>query len=534
MPQEIIFDEKVRAQIKAGVDQLANAVKITLGPRGRNVILQRKFGLPIVTKDGVTVAKEIHLPDKFADIGAQMVREVASRTNELAGDGTTTATVLAQAIYAEGLKYVTAGANPMDLKRGIDMAIKQAVTFITETAQKVQSEEQISQVAFISANGDHEIGSVVTKAINDVGLKGRVSVMDSKTGVTYVEPINGFNIDRGYISPYFVTNTEKDIVEYTTPYILIYEGDMAALKPLQPILEKVAREQRQLLIICNKIEGDALAALAVNNMHGNLRSCAILSPGFSHRRGELLQDLALSVGATIIGGHQTGIALESCQLSHLGTAEKVIVTQTETTIIGGNRNEINLSNRLTRLQTLLKKTTDEFEKESLQNRIANITGSVSVIHVGAYNEIELHEKKDRIEDALNATRAALEEGIIPGGGVTYIHATDKMVRPDGTNDDQIFGFRTVKNALTIPTKQIADNAGKTGAVVVESIQKNVKKGKNFGYNAQDDIYGDLMDMGIIDTTKVARVALENAGSIAGLLLTTECLIASDDNTSTHF
>lgn len=519
--KEIMFDAEARAALKRGVDKLANAVKVTLGPKGRNVIIEKKFGAPSVTKDGVSVAKEIELKDPIENMGAQMVREVASKTADDAGDGTTTATVLAQAIVTAGLKNVTAGANPMDLKRGIDKAVKSVVEDLKKQSKKVGDDyKKIEQVATISANNDPEIGKLIADAMKAVGKEGVITVEEAKGTSDELKTVEGMQFDRGYLSPYFVTNAEKMEVELDNPYILIYDKKISSMKDLLPVLEKVVQTNKPLLIIAEDVEGEALATLVVNKLRGTLKIAAVKAPGFGDRRKEMLQDIAVLTGGTVIS-EERGYKLENADLSYLGKAEKVVIDKDNTTIINGAGKTEDIKARINQIKAQIENTTSDYDREKLQERLAKLAGGVAVIYVGAPTEVEMKEKKDRVDDALHATRAAVEEGIVPGGGTAYIRALNALENLKGDNEDENIGIAIVRRALEEPLRQIVFNAGGEGSVVVQK----VKEGKDdFGYNARTETYGNLIEEGVIDPTKVSRVALENAASIAGLLLTTECVV----------
>ena len=522
MAKEIKFNIESRDLLKKGVDELANAVKVTLGPKGRNVILDKKFGAPVVTKDGVTVAKEIELEDKYANIGAQLVKEVASKTNDDAGDGTTTATVLAQSIVNVGLKNVTAGANPMDLKRGIDKAVTKVVEYLKTMSKSVGDDNtKIEQVASISANNDHEIGKLISEAMAKVKKEGVITVEEAKGTETTVEVVEGMQFDRGYISAYFVTDADKMEAVLENPYILLYDKKISGMKDLLPILEASAQTGKPLLIIAEDVDGEALATLVVNKLRGSLRIAAVKAPGFGDRRKEMLEDIAILTGGTVIS-EEKGLNLEGAKLEMLGTAEKVTIDKENTIIVNGAGDKANIDARVKQIKAQIETTTSDYDKEKLQERLAKLAGGVAVLYVGAASEVELKEKKARVEDALSATRAAVEEGIIPGGGVAYIRAISKLETLKGDNEDQNTGIAIVKRALEEPLRQIVENAGLEGSVVVQKI----REGKDdFGYNANTDTYENLLKAGVIDPTKVARIALENAASIAGMFLTTECVIA---------
>jgi chaperonin GroEL len=520
--KEIKFDIEAREQLKKGVDQLANAVKVTLGPKGRNVILDKKFGAPVVTKDGVTVAKEIELSDSLENLGAQLVKEVASKTNDDAGDGTTTATVLAQSIVNVGLKNVTAGANPMDLKRGIDKAVEAVVADLKKQSHKIGDDiEKIEQVASISANNDHSIGKLIAEAMGKVKKEGVITVEESKGTETHVDVVEGMQFDRGYISAYFITDPDKMESILENPLILITDKKISTMKDLLPVLEPIAQQGRQLLIISEDIDGEALATLVVNKLRGSLKIAAVKAPGFGDRRKEMLEDLAILTSGVVIS-EEKGLTLEGTKLDLLGKAEKVVIDKEKTTIVNGAGNKKNIEGRIKQIKAQMETTTSDYDKEKLQERLAKLSGGVAVLYVGAPSEVEMKEKKARVEDALNATRAAVEEGIIPGGGVAYIRAIKAIEKLKGENDDQLTGIAIIKRALEEPTRQIVENAGLEGSVIVQKI----KEGKDdFGYNAQDDKFEALYKAGVIDPTKVARIALENAASIAGMLLATECVVA---------
>jgi len=522
MAKQLFFDIEARNKMKRGVDALANAVKVTLGPKGRNVVIEKKFGSPAVTKDGVTVAKEIELEDAIENMGAQMVKEVASKTADIAGDGTTTATVLAQSLISEGLKNVAAGANPMDLKRGIDKAVLQVVENLKAQSQKVGSDNaKIEQVASISANNDNTIGKLISEAFVKVGKEGVITVEEAKGTETTVDVVEGMQFDRGYISPYFVTNSEKMEAELQNPYILIYDKKISAMKDILHILEKVAQSGRPLLIIAEDLEGEALATLVVNKLRGTLKVAAVKAPGFGDRRKEMLQDLAILTKGTVISEEQ-GYKLENADLSYLGTASSVTIDKDNTTIVDGAGDKDAILARVNQIKAQMESTTSEYDKEKLQERLAKLSGGVAVLYVGAATEVEMKEKKDRVDDALHATRAAVEEGIVPGGGVAYIRAIESLEELKGINDDETTGIQIVKRAIEEPLRQIVANSGIEGSIVVQK----VKEGKaDFGFNARTEVYEDLFAAGVIDPTKVSRIALENAASIAGMLLTTECVVA---------
>lgn len=522
MAKEIKFDVDARDQLKKGVDELANAVKVTLGPKGRNVIISKKFGAPHITKDGVTVAKEIELDNEFENMGAQMVKEVASKTGDKAGDGTTTATVLAQAIISVGLKNVAAGANPMDLKRGIDKAVAQVVENIKSQAQEVGDDNhKIEQVATISANNDKEIGKLIADAMAKVKKEGVITVEEAKGTDTTVDVVEGMQFDRGYLSPYFVTDTEKMEAVLEKPYVLIHDKKISSLKDILPLLESIVQGSRPLLIIAEDVDSEALTALVVNRLRANLRVCAVKAPGFGDRRKEMLQDIAILTGGTVISEEQ-GLKLENATLDMLGSAETITVNKDNTTIVKGAGDKEAIANRVHQIKSQIEKTTSQYDKEKLQERLAKLAGGVAVLYIGAPSEVEMKEKKDRVDDALSATRAAVEEGIVPGGGVAYIRAISALEGLKGDNEDETTGIEIIKRAIEEPMRQIVANAGKEGAVIVQKVREG--KG-DFGYNARTDTFENLFETGVIDPAKVTRVALENAASIAGMMLTTECVIA---------
>jgi chaperonin GroEL len=522
MAKEIKFNIEARDQLKRGVDALSNAVKVTLGPKGRNVVIDKKFGSPTVTKDGVTVAKEIELSDHFENIGAQMVKEVASKTNDDAGDGTTTATVLAQSIVTVGLKNVTAGANPMDLKRGIDKAVTKVIANLKAQSREIGDDnKKIEQVATISANNDNFIGALIAEAMSKVKKEGVITVEEAKTSETTVEVVEGMQFDRGYISPYFVTDTDKMEAVLENPYILIHDKKISTMKDLLPILEKALNTGKPLLIIAEDVDGEALATLVVNKLRGSLRIAAVKAPGFGDRRKEMLEDLAILTSGTVIS-EEKGLKLEGASLDMLGRAEKVTIDKENTIVVNGAGDKKFIDARVGQIKKQIENTTSDYDREKLQERLAKLAGGVAVLYVGAASEVEMKEKKYRFEDALSATRAAVEEGIIPGGGVAYIRAIKDLENMKGSNDDETTGIAIVKRALEEPLRQIVENAGLDGAVVAQK----VKDGKgDFGYNAHTETYENLFETGVIDPTKVARIALENAASIAGMLLTTECVLA---------
>ncbi len=522
MAKNIVYDWEARDGLKKGVDALANAVKVTLGPKGRNVIIDKKFGAPQITKDGVTVAKEIELSDAIENMGAQMVKEVASKTNDQAGDGTTTATVLAQSIFNTGLKNVTAGANPMDLKRGIDLAVAEVIKNLKSQSQTIGSDhEKIEQVATISANNDSSVGKIIAEAMDKVKKEGVITIEEAKGTETNVKIVEGMQFDRGYISPYFITDAEKMESVYENPFILIYDKKISNMKEFLPILEKVVQTGRPLLIICEDVESEALATLVVNRLRAGLKIVAVKAPGFGDRRKEMLEDIAILTGGYVIS-EDKGFKLEDTQLEMLGNAEKILVDKENTTIVSGKGLKEALEGRIAQIKSQIEKTTSDYDREKLQERLAKLAGGVAVIYVGAASEVEMKEKKDRFDDALHATRAAVEEGIIPGGGVAYLTAIESLNGISFENEDQKIGIEIVRRALEEPLRQIVTNAGKEGSVVVNAVKEG--KGK-IGYNARTDVYEDLIQAGVIDPTKVARIALENAASIAGMLLTTECVLA---------
>ena len=522
MAKDIKYNIEARDLLKEGVDALANAVKVTLGPKGRNVIIDKKFGAPQVTKDGVTVAKAVELEDPFANMGAQMVREVASKTNDDAGDGTTTATVLAQAIISVGLKNVTAGANPMDIKRGIDKAVATVVSSLRAQSQEVGSDNtKIEQVATISANNDKAIGSLIAEAMAKVNNEGVITVEEAKGTDTRVDVVEGMQFDRGYISPYFMTDTEKMQAELEKPYILLADKKISTMKELMGVLEPVAQSGRALLIIAEDVDGDALQSLVVNRLRGTLKVAACKAPGFGDRRKEMLEDIATLTGATVISSDK-GMKIEDATLAMLGCAEKVTLTKENTTIVDGCGDKAAITDRVALIRSSIEVAKSDYEREKLQERLAKLAGGVAVLYVGAATEVEMKEKKDRVDDALAATRAAVEEGIVPGGGVAYIRATATLEGLKGDNDDQTTGIQIVKRAIEEPLRQIVSNAGGEGSVVVNKVREGAG---NFGYNAREDRFEDMLAAGIIDPTKVSRVALENAASIASMFLTTECVLA---------
>lgn len=522
MAKEIKFDIKAREELKKGVDELANAVKVTLGPKGRNVIVDKKFGAPHITKDGVTVAKAVELEDEFQNMGAQLVKEVASKTGDDAGDGTTTATVLAQAIINVGLKNVAAGANPIDLKRGIDKAVAKVVEGIKAQAQEVDDDlAKIENVARVSANNDAEIGKLIADAMGKVKKEGVITIEEAKGTDTTVKVVEGMQFDRGYISPYFVTNTEKMECEMDNPYILLYDKKISALKDMLPVLEAVAQSGRPLLIIAEDVDSEALATLVVNRLRGSLKICAVKAPGFGDRRKEMLEDIAILTHGIVIS-EDKGLKLDMATVDELGSAEKVTVDKENTTIVNGNGDKELIAERVAQIKAQIEKTTSDYDREKLQERLAKLAGGVAVLYVGAPSEVEMKEKKDRVDDALSATRAAVAEGIVPGGGVAYMRCVAALENFHGDNDDENTGIQIVKRAIEEPLRQIVANAGLEGAIIVQ----NVKDGKgDYGYNARTGKYENFFESGVIDPAKVTRVALENAASIAGMFLTTECVIA---------
>ncbi|NMR35547.1 chaperonin GroEL [Chryseobacterium aquaticum] len=521
MAKEIKFDIESRDALKRGVDALANAVKVTLGPKGRNVVIEKSFGAPHVTKDGVSVAKEIELEDRVENMGAQMVKEVASKTNDIAGDGTTTATVLAQAIVREGLKNVAAGANPMDLKRGIDKAVTAVVANLKEQSKEVgDSTEMVKQVASVSANNDETIGSLIAEAFGKVGKEGVITVEEAKGIDTTVDVVEGMQFDRGYQSPYFVTNPEKMLTELENPYILLVEKKISSMKELLPVLEPIAQGGKSLLIISEEVEGEALATLVVNKLRGSLKIAAVKAPGFGDRRKAMLEDIAILTGGQVISEEQ-GFTMENISLDMLGTAEKVSIDKDNTTIVNGGGEESKIKGRVNQIKAQMETTTSDYDREKLQERLAKLAGGVAVLYVGAASEVEMKEKKDRVDDALNATRAAVEEGIVAGGGVALVRAIDALKNLEGINADETTGIKIVKRAIEEPLRQIVANAGGEGSVIVAKVAEG---SGDFGYNAKTDEYVNMLEAGIIDPTKVTRVALENAASVSGMLLTTECVI----------
>ncbi len=524
MAKQVKYNVEARDALKRGVDTLANAVKVTLGPKGRNVIIDKKFGSPAITKDGVTVAKEIELKDSLENMGAQMVKEVASKTADIAGDGTTTATVLAQAIVAAGIKNVAAGANPMDLKRGIDKAVAAVVANLKQQSKTVgEDNNKIKQVASISANNDEVIGSLIAEAMGKVGKDGVITVEEAKGTETEVKTVEGMQFDRGYLSPYFVTNADKMEAELDNPYILIYDKKISSMKELLPVLEKQVQTGKPLLIISEDLDGEALATLVVNKIRGSLKVAAVKAPGFGDRRKAMLEDIAILTGGTVIS-EERGYKLENADLSYLGQAEKVVVDKDNTTVINGAGNSEDIKARVNQIKAQIETTTSDYDREKLQERLAKLAGGVAVLYVGAATEVEMKEKKDRVDDALHATRAAVEEGIVAGGGVAFIRAIEGLDGLKGDNDDETTGIAIVKRAIEEPLRQICENAGIEGSIVVQKVKEGTA---DFGYNARTDVYENLIGAGVIDPTKVSRVALENAASIAAMLLTTECVLADD-------
>lgn len=523
MAKDILFDTTAREKMKKGVDKLADAVKVTLGPKGRNVILDKKFGAPSVTKDGVSVAKEIELKDPVENMGAQLVKEVASKTADQAGDGTTTATVLTQSIFAHGIKNVTAGANPMDLKRGIDKAVGAIVENLRKQSKAISNSNEIAQVATISANSDSEIGKMIADAMDKVGKDGVITVEEAKGTDTEVKTVEGMQFDRGYLSPYFVTNTEKMEAELDNPFILIYDKKVSNMKELLPVLEQVAQSGRPLLIIAEDVEGEALATLVVNKIRGALKIAAVKAPGFGDRRKAMLEDIAVLTGGTVIS-EERGYKLESATLEYLGTAEKINIDKDNTTIVNGAGKKEDIQGRINQIKAQIENTTSDYDREKLQERLAKLSGGVAILYIGAATEVEMKEKKDRVDDALHATRAAVQEGIVAGGGVAYIRALSALEDVKVENEDQKTGVNIIRQALESPLRTIVENAGGEGSVIIQK----VKEGKeDYGYNAREDKFENFFAAGIIDPTKVSRLALENAASIAGLLLTTECVVADN-------
>ena len=522
MAKNIIFNTESRDALKRGVDALANAVKVTLGPKGRNVVIGKSFGGPIITKDGVTVAKEIELEDIVENMGAQMVKEVASNTNDLAGDGTTTATVLAQAIITSGLKNVAAGANPMDVKRGIDKAVKVLITDIKNQSQAVgNSYDKIEQIASISANNDNVIGSLITEAMKKVKTEGVITVEEAKGTETHVEVVEGMQFDRGYLSPYFITDAEKMEANMENPFVLIYDKKISAMKDLLPILEQTAKAGRPLVIIAEDVDGEALSTLVVNKIRGALKVSAVKAPGFGDRRKAMLEDIAILTNGTVVS-EERGFKLESTNLEMLGTAEKITINKDNTTLVNGAGDSNSIKARINQIKAQIESSTSDYDKEKLQERLAKLAGGVAVLYVGAPTEVEMKEKKDRVDDALAATRAAVEEGIVPGGGVAIVRATDKLTKLKGDNDDEQTGINIITRAAEEPLRQIVENAGLEGSVIVAKVREGKE---DFGFNAKTEVYEKLYKAGVIDPAKGVRVALENAASVAGMLLTTECVIA---------
>ncbi|MCE2504114.1 MAG: chaperonin GroEL [Chlorobi bacterium] len=518
--KQIEFDTDARSALKRGVDKLAHAVKVTLGPKGRNVVIDKKFGAPTVTKDGVTVAKEIELEDAIENMGAQMVREVASKTSDVAGDGTTTATVLAQAMIREGLKNVTSGANPMDLKRGIDLAVSTIVEGLKGISREVEGEKEIAQVGAISANNDDEIGRLIAEAMEKVGKDGVITVEEAKGTETMMDVVEGMQFDRGYLSPYFVTNPDSMEAEMEDPFILIHDKKISAMKDLLPILEKVAQAGRPILIIAEDVEGEALATLVVNKLRGTLKVVAVKAPGFGDRRKAMLEDIAVLTGGTVIS-EEKGYKLDAASVEYLGTAKRVVIDKDNTTVVEGAGSSDDIKRRIGEIKTQIEKTTSDYDREKLQERLAKLSGGVAVLKIGAATEVEMKEKKARVEDALHATRAAVEEGIVPGGGVAYLRVLGSLDGLNGENDDQNIGIGIVARSVEEPIRQIVENAGLEGSVIVAK----VKEGSNdFGFNAYNDEYANMFEAGVIDPTKVSRVALENAASVASLLITTESTV----------
>jgi chaperonin GroEL len=527
--KDVKFHENARARIVAGVNILADAVKVTLGPKGRNVVLERSFGAPTVTKDGVSVAKEIELKDKFENMGAQMVKEVASKTSDVAGDGTTTATVLAQAIVAEGMKYVAAGMNPMDLKRGIDKAVEAIVAELKKISKPCTTSKEIAQVGAISANADLSIGKIIADAMDKVGKEGVITVEDGKSLDNELEVVDGMQFDRGYLSPYFINNAEKQVAVLDDPYILYHDKKISAIRDLLPVLEQVAKAGKPLLIVAEEVEGEALATLVVNNIRGILRTCAVKAPGFGDRRKAMLEDMAILTGGTVIS-EELGLKLENVTLKDLGKAKRIEIEKENTTIIDGAGEQKQIEGRVKNIRTQIEEATSDYDKEKLQERVAKLAGGVALVKVGAATEVEMKEKKARVEDALHATRAAVEEGVVPGGGVALIRARSAIAKLKGDNHDQDCGIKIVSRALEEPIRWIVANAGDEPSVVVNKVVEG--KG-NYGYNAQTGEYGDLVEMGVLDPTKVARTALQNAASVAGLILTTDAMVAESPKEESH-
>jgi chaperonin GroEL len=520
--KHVRFSTDARDKMLAGIDVLANAVRVTLGPKGRNVILDKSYGAPRITKDGVTVAKEIELDDKFENMGAQMVREVASKTNDIAGDGTTTATILAQSMIKEGVKYVSSGMNPMDLKRGIDMAVTEAVADIAKRSKKIKESAEIAQVGTISANGDKSIGDMIAQAMQKVGNEGVITVEEAKTAETELEVVEGMQFDRGYLSPYFITNAEKMVVELEDPFILIHEKKLSNLQPLLPILEAVVQAGKPLLIVAEDIEGEALATLVVNKLRGGLKIAAVKAPGFGDRRKAMLEDIAILTGGQVIA-EDLGIKLENVTLAMLGHSKRVRIEKENTTVIAGAGKKEDIEARIGQIKAQIEDTTSDYDKEKLQERLAKLAGGVAIIRVGGSTEVEVKEKKDRVDDALNATRAAVEEGIVPGGGVALLRARDAVAKLTSDNADVAAGIKIVLKALEVPLRQIVANAGLEGSIIVNAITQNGSQ--TYGFNAQTEAYVDTIQAGIVDPAKVVRVALQNAASVAGLLIMTETMVA---------
>ncbi len=528
MAKEILFDASARAKMLAGVDKLANAVKVTLGPKGRNVLLDKSYGAPRVTKDGVTVARDIELEDKFENMGAQMVREVASKTNDIAGDGTTTATVLAQSIVREGSKAVAAGMNPMDLKRGVDQAVEAVVANLVKRSKPVSTNDEIEQVGTISSNGDVEIGKMIAKAMGKVGNEGVITVEESKSLESTLEVVEGMQFDRGYTSPYFVTNAEKMICDLENPYIMLNEGKLSNLQPILPVLEAVVQSGRPMLIIAEDIEGDALATLVVNKLRGGLKIAAVKAPGFGDRRKEMLEDIAVLTGGQVVS-EDIGIKLENVTLEMMGSAKRVSITKEDTTIVEGAGKKKDIDGRCKQIRSQVEETSSDYDKEKLQERLAKLAGGVAILNIGGASEVEVKERKDRVDDALNATRAAVEEGIVAGGGVALLRAIKALDKLNPDDPDQQVGINIVRRALEAPVRQIAENAGVDGAVVAGKLLES--KDANYGFDAQSETYKDMVKAGIVDPTKVVRAALQDAGSIAGLLITTEAMVADKPSTN---
>ncbi|MGF1453930.1 MAG: chaperonin GroEL [Alphaproteobacteria bacterium] len=520
--KEVKFSTEARERMLKGVDILADAVKVTLGPKGRNVVIDKSFGAPRTTKDGVTVAKEIELTDKFENMGAQMVREVASKTNDLAGDGTTTATVLAQSIVREGAKSVAAGMNPMDLKRGVDLAVAAVLEDLTARSKKIATSAEIAQVGTISSNGEEEIGKLIAEAMDKVGNEGVITVEEAKSLETELEVVEGMQFDRGYLSPYFITNADKMVTELDDPYILLHEKKLSNLQAMLPILEAVVQSSRPLLIIAEDVEGEALATLVVNKLRGGLKVAAVKAPGFGDRRKAMLEDIAILTGGQVIS-EDLGIKLENVTVDMLGTAKRVAITKDETTIVDGAGEKADIEARVSQIKAQIEETTSDYDREKLQERLAKLAGGVAVLRVGGATEVEVKERKDRVDDALNATRAAVEEGIVPGGGSALLYATHALENLTGANEDQKAGINIVRRAIQAPIRQIVENAGVEGSIVVGKLLE--QGSKTFGFNAQTEAYGDLVEAGIIDPTKVVRTALQDAASVAGLLITTEAMVA---------